>query len=169
MHNNKWPNIPKCWGFFIIKNNPYFLAQNGLPLLVSLPGQLSAILLPCIHFTSFPSFISCCTLLLVSYPNWLIKVLYFFLFEGRTHSIWKLPGQGLIQSCSRRPTPQPQQFGICRICDLPHSSWQCWILNPLIKVRDQTRVLMDTHPIHFRCAATGAPSAFKNNETGSER
>ena len=30
------------------------------------------------------------------------------------------------------------------ICDLHHSSWQRWILNPLSKAGDQTCVLMDT-------------------------
>ena len=29
------------------------------------------------------------------------------------------------------------------ICDLPHSSWQCQILNPLSQAQDQTLVLMD--------------------------
>ena len=28
------------------------------------------------------------------------------------------------------------------ICDLHHSSQQCWILNPLLKARDRTRNLM---------------------------
>ena len=27
---------------------------------------------------------------------------------------------------------------------LQHSSWKCWILNPLSKARDQTYILMDT-------------------------
>ena len=30
------------------------------------------------------------------------------------------------------------------IWDLYHSSWQCWILNPLGGARDQTQILMDT-------------------------
>ena len=30
------------------------------------------------------------------------------------------------------------------ICDLAHSMWQCWILNPLNEARDQTCVLMET-------------------------
>ena len=30
------------------------------------------------------------------------------------------------------------------ICSLHHSSWQCRILNPLSKARDQTHILMDT-------------------------
>ena len=34
------------------------------------------------------------------------------------------------------------------VCDLHHSSQQCWILNPLRKVRDQTCNLMDASQIH---------------------
>ena len=30
------------------------------------------------------------------------------------------------------------------ICDLHHSSRQCWILKPLSEVRDRTNILMDT-------------------------
>ena len=41
------------------------------------------------------------------------------------------------------------------ICDLHHNSWQCWILNPLIKARDQICVLMDASLIRFCWATTG--------------
>ena len=43
---------------------------------------------------------------------------YFFIFclfatsLGRSHSIWRFPGSGWNRSCSRRPTPEPQQRGI---------------------------------------------------------
>ena len=30
-----------------------------------------------------------------------------------------------------------------RLCDLHHSSWQCWILNPLSEARDGTCILID--------------------------
>ena len=33
---------------------------------------------------------------------------------------------------------------LSRICNLLHSSQQCWILNPLSEARDQTRILTDT-------------------------
>jgi len=33
------------------------------------------------------------------------------------------------------------------ICKLHHRSWQCWMLNPLSKVRDQTCILMDTSQV----------------------
>ena len=41
---------------------------------------------------------------------------------------------------------------LSHVCDLHHSSWQCWILSPLSKVRDQTCVLMDTSQICFQWA-----------------
>ena len=34
------------------------------------------------------------------------------------------------------------------VCDLHHSSRQCWILNPLSGARDQTCILMDTSQVH---------------------
>ena len=43
------------------------------------------------------------------------------------------------------------------ICNLLHSSWQSWVLNPLIEVRDRTCDLMVPSRIHFRCTTTGTP------------
>ena len=37
---------------------------------------------------------------------------------------------------------------LSRVCDLHHSSRQCWILNPLSKARDGTQVLRDTSRVH---------------------
>ena len=45
------------------------------------------------------------------------------------------------------------------VCDLHHSSRQCWILNPLREARDGTCVLMGTSQICFRCTKTGTPQA----------
>ena len=42
-----------------------------------------------------------------------------------------------------------------RICDLPDSSGQCWILNPLSKDRDRTCILMDTSSVCYHWATTG--------------
>ena len=44
------------------------------------------------------------------------------------------------------------------ICDLHHSSWQCQILNPGSKARDQTQVLTDTSWICFCCTTMGTHS-----------
>ena len=42
-----------------------------------------------------------------------------------------------------------------RICNLHHSSWQCWMLDPLSEARDQARILMDTSRICFLWATKG--------------
>ena len=36
------------------------------------------------------------------------------------------------------------------ICDLHHSSWQHWILNPLSEARDRTLIFVDTSRVRFR-------------------
>ena len=43
------------------------------------------------------------------------------------------------------------------ICDLHHSAWQHWILNPLSKARDQTCNLMVPSQTCFCCATRGTP------------
>ena len=43
------------------------------------------------------------------------------------------------------------------ICNLLHSSWQRWILNPLIEARDVTCILMEISRVHYRWATTGTP------------
>ena len=44
-----------------------------------------------------------------------------------------------------------------QVCDLYHSSRQCWILNPLSEARNQTCILMDASHIRFLWATMGAP------------
>ena len=46
---------------------------------------------------------------------------------------------------------------LSRVCDLHHSPWQHWILNPLSEARDQTRNLMVNSGIHFHCVRMGTP------------
>ena len=47
---------------------------------------------------------------------------------------------------------------LSQICDLHHGSWQCRILNPLSKAKDQTCILMDTGWfVSVVCATTGSP------------
>ena len=46
---------------------------------------------------------------------------------------------------------------LSHVCDLYHSSWQRWILNPLSEARDRTCGFMDTSQTCFCWATTGAP------------
>jgi len=48
-----------------------------------------------------------------------------------------------------------QIWATSHVCDLHHSSWQRWILNPLSEARDQTHNLMVPSRIHFLWATTG--------------
>ena len=47
-------------------------------------------------------------------------------------------------------TPDPSH-----VCDIHHSSWQQWILNPLSKARDQTRDLTDSSRVRYHQAIMG--------------
>ena len=49
---------------------------------------------------------------------------------------------------------------LSHICNLHHSSWQGWILNPLSEARDQTHNLMVPSWICFCCAMTGTPVCY---------
>ena len=44
-----------------------------------------------------------------------------------------------------------------RVCDLHHSSWQCWILTSLSEARNQTGILMDTSQVLNPQATLGTP------------
>ena len=46
---------------------------------------------------------------------------------------------------------------LSRVCNIYHSSWQCWIPDPLNEAGDQTHILMDTSQIHLRCTTVGTP------------
>ena len=48
------------------------------------------------------------------------------------------------------------------VCNLHHSSLQCWILNPLNKTRDQTSILMDLRFVN-RWARKGTPKPTNLN------
>ena len=46
---------------------------------------------------------------------------------------------------------------LSHICELHHSSWQHWILNPLSEARDRTQNFMVPSRIRFHCATMVPP------------
>ena len=84
-----------------------FILQKAFPLAIPLQVFKSYIV-----GTSLQNLVFC----LDSYLWWFLFVclfvLVFLLFQGRSRGIWRFPGQGSNQSCSRWPTPEPQQLGI---------------------------------------------------------
>ena len=55
------------------------------------------------------------------------------------------------------------------ICDLHHSSWQPWVLNPLSKARDRIHFLMDTSQVLYHGAMMGTPNFGLFDDSHSER
>ena len=113
-------------------------------------AQAVKILLTFLHFTSWHPPL----LLLISHYCLLFFPFFppFFLFVGCTCGIWRLPGWGPIRelqlpACARATATQDPSH----LCDLPHSSQQRRILNPLNEARDWTRNLMVASWIHLLC------------------
>ena len=84
----------------------------------------------------------------------------FFFFSFLGPHLWhmKFPRLGvelkLQPLATATATARPD---VSHICNLHHSSQQCWILNPLTKARNRTRNLIVTRLIHFCCATRETP------------
>ena len=89
-------------------------------------------------------------------------ILFLLFFGGGELHLWpmKVPGPGVeseLQLLAYTTTTATQDLS--HVCDLYHSSQQCWIPHPLSKARDQTSILKNTSQIHFHCTTTGTPSS----------
>ena len=73
---------------------------------------------------------------------------FFFVFLGQHPQhleVSRLGVQSELQPLAyTRVTAKPRSG---RVCDLHYSSWQHWILTPLIEARDRTYVLMDASQV----------------------
>ena len=87
----------------------------------------------------------------------MVCLLFFFFFLGLKPWYMEIPRLG-VQSELQLPaytTSTAMQDPSC-ICDLHHSSRQCWIPDPLSEAGDQPRILMDSQ-IHFHFTTIGTP------------
>ena len=77
--------------------------------------------------------------------------------------MWRFPGGGVKSELQLTAyTTATARQDPSHICDLRHSSRQCWILYPLSETRDQTRNLMVPGQIHFHGITTETPTGLLN-------
>ena len=70
---------------------------------------------------------------------------FFFFFLGPHLKHMEVPRLGVESELQLSAYTTPKATADpSHLCDPHHSSWQCWILNPLGKARDLTSILMDT-------------------------
>ena len=89
-----------------------------------------------------------------------IVVLFFFFFQGHTHSIWKFPGQESNQLQLPAYATATATWDLSHVFNLHHSSRPCWIPNPLNGARDLTHILMDISQVHNPLSHNGNSPFF---------
>ena len=85
---------------------------------------------------------------------------FFFCFLGLHLQHMEVPRLGVelgLQPPAYTTATATQDLS--RVCDLQHSSRQCWILKPLSTTRDRTCILMDTSQICFHCTTMRTPKS----------
>ena len=96
--------------------------------------------------------------------NYFFFFFFFLLFRASHTAHGGSQARGRIRAAAAsysHSTTDPSSF-----CDLHHSSWQHWTLNPLSKARDLTCNLMVPSQICFNWATMGTPQITFSYETG---
>ena len=79
-----------------------------------------------------------------------LPLLFFFFFLGPQLRHMKVPRLGIeLEPQLPAYTTGTAMWDPSHICDLYHSSGQCWILNPLSRARDQTHIIMHTPQVCY--------------------
>ena len=86
-----------------------------------------------------------------------VTTLFYLLFRAGPSAYGDSQARGQIIATAAGLHTATATPDLSRVCNLHHSSWQRWILNPLSEARDQTRNLLVTSQIHFCCATTETP------------
>ena len=87
-------------------------------------------------------------------------LLCFLLFRAAPTAYGGSQARGWIGAIAAGPCHSHSHTGPSHVCNLHHSSWQCRVLNPLNKARDQACNFMVTSQICFRCTTTGTPTVI---------
>ena len=106
----------------------------------------------CLHVGSWADFC------LSTFALFFLSFFFFLLFRAAPVA-YEVPKLGVeleiqVPAYSRATATQD----LSRVCDLHHSSWQCWIL-PMSEARDWTRILMDPSWVCYHWAMRGTPES----------
>ena len=84
-----------------------------------------------------------------------VALFFFFGFLGSPPWHMEVPRLG-VKSRLQLPVyaTATAMRDLTHVCDLHQGSWQCQNLNPRIKAKDRTRILMDSSRICLHCATT---------------
>ena len=94
----------------------------------------------------------------LTHGNFLFFSFFFFCFLGSHSQHMEVPRLRVASELQRPAyTIATAMLDLSHICDLHHSSWQHWILDPLSETRDWTCNLMVPSRIHFLCATRETP------------
>ena len=80
---------------------------------------------------------------------------FFFVFLGPQPWHMEVPRLGVESELQPAYTRATAMLDPSRVCNLHHSSRQCWIPNPPSEARDQTHILMDTRQACYCWTTTG--------------
>ena len=88
----------------------------------------------------------------------MLKCIYIYVFLGPHLLHMEVPRLGVkLELQLLTYTTATATRDLSCICNLHHSSWQCWIFNTLSKARDQIGNLIVTSWICFHCTTVGTP------------
>ena len=92
----------------------------------------------------------------------IFSITFFFLFRAALVAYISSQTRGGIKAiaASLSTATSIATADLSCFCNLHHSSWQCWIVNPLSEVRDQICILRDTSLVPFHCATMGTPQSL---------
>ena len=118
-----------------------FLGQGSSPCHNSNPSHSSENTRPLTYWVTWrlSSFSSSFTCKVKLFEIFLVSFSFSFFFSSAAPAAYgSSQSRGLIGVVATGLHHSHSNWDLSRICDLHHSSRQCWILNPLSKVRDWT-------------------------------
>ena len=93
---------------------------------------------------------------------------FFFLFMATPPAYGSFRARGQIRAAAASLTTGTATHILSCICNLHHSSQQCWILNSLSEARDRTCLLMDTSLVCHHGATVETPGRGSCNHPGEQ-